>query len=93
MEEYVDAVNSGREVLSAFFRDHNCSLHGQHSNTILAGLPPTVSAVSVTEALRSEGWLIRAETNPPTSNHLRITLGPPDQMQGLCALLALHLEN
>jgi histidinol-phosphate aminotransferase len=93
MEDYVDAVNAGREVLATFFRAHNCSLHGQHSNTILAGLPPHVSAVSITENLRDQGWLIRAETKPPSENHLRITLGPPDLMQGLCERLAPHLKS
>ena len=62
-------------------------MHGQHSNTILVGLPPEVVATRVTAELFKMGWLVRAETQGATPNHLRITLGPPEQMQQLCALL------
>jgi histidinol-phosphate aminotransferase len=87
MEDYVKAVRTGREVLTAFCARAGWSVHGRHSNTLLIGLPPELSAARVTSALFNMGWLIRAETQGMTPNHLRITLGPPEQMQQLCALL------
>lgn len=84
MQSYVEAVNQGRQVLTAFFTDHGCALHGVHSNTILAGLPERISALKVTQSLHQDGWLVRSETKPPTPNHLRITIGPPDLMKDLC---------
>ena len=93
MEEYVASVRAGRETLEKFFGRHGCEVHGKHSNTILARLPEKVSAPALTAALRDEGWLVRAETQAPTTNHLRITIGPPDQMEELCKRLELHVRG
>jgi histidinol-phosphate aminotransferase len=87
METYVASVRAGREVLTSFCARHGWTVHGRHSNTVLVGLPPGVSAPRLTTALGERGWLVRAETEPPTPNHLRITIGPPEQMQRLCGLL------
>lgn len=90
MEDYVSAVRAGRAVMAAFCARAGWSVHGRHSNTILVGLPPEVLATRVTAELFAMGWLVRAETQGATPNHLRITLGPPEQMQELCALLELY---
>jgi histidinol-phosphate aminotransferase len=87
MEDYVAAVQAGRAVLEGFFARHGCPVHGRHSNTILVRLPDRLSAEAVTATLRETGWLIRAETQPPMSNHLRITIGPADQMRDFCGRL------
>jgi len=89
MEEYVAAVRRGREVLTAFCGRLGWPIHGQHSNAALVLLPPQVSAIRVAAALADRGWLIRAETQPPIANALRVTLGPPEQMQEFCRLLEL----
>lgn len=87
MEEYVAAVRAGRTVLESFFARQGCPVHGRHSNTVLVRLPERLSAETVTGALREAGWLIRAETKPPASNHLRITVGPANQMREFCSRL------
>lgn len=93
MEDYVEAVREGRAILTEFFERYDCTLHGKHSNTILVGLGDKVPAAAMTAALRNEGWLIRAETQDPTPNHLRITIGPADQMQRLCTHLEPYLKG
>jgi histidinol-phosphate aminotransferase len=85
MEDYVAAVRAGRTVLESFFARQGCPVHGRHSNTVLVRLPDWLSAETMTGALREAGWLIRAETKPPASNHLRITVGPADQMRDFCS--------
>lgn len=93
VEEYVAAVQAGREVMTKFFARYGCTVYGKYSNTVLVGLPQYLSAASLTEALCSVGWLVRAETQPPTPNHLRITIGSADQMQQLCALIEPYLKG
>ena len=66
---------------------------GQHPNTVLVRLPKAVSAGPLTSALCSAGWLVRAETEPPLSNHLRITIGPADQMKHLCQRIEPYLTG
>ncbi len=92
-EEYVAAVRAGRKVLEEFFARYGCPVHGKHSNIILVGLPQALLATSLTEGLRNAGWLVRAETKAPTSNHLRITVGPADQMRMFCGLLEPYFKG
>lgn len=93
MEDYVAAVRAGRTVLESFFAHHGCPVYGRHSNTVLVRLPGRLSAETVTGALREAGWLIRAETKPPASNHLRITVGPAGQMRDFCGRLDPHFAG
>lgn len=93
MENYVNAVRAGRERAARFFASYGCQVHGRHSNTILVSLPSHLSAPTVSEALRAAGWLVRAETRAPASNHLRITLGPPDQMKELCGMIEPYFKG
>lgn len=93
MEEYVASVCAGRKALEGFFGRYGCEVHGKHSNTILARLPEKVPAPALTTALRNEGWLVRAETQAPTANHLRITIGPPEQMKQLCEIIEPYLKG
>ena len=93
VEEYVAAVRAGRKVLEAFFARYGCPVYGKHSNTILVGLPHALSAASLMGALLDAGWIVRAEAKAPTSNHLRITLGPGDQMRMFCGLLEPYFEG
>jgi histidinol-phosphate aminotransferase len=91
MERYVAAVGQGRAVLTNWCAAQGWPVHGRHSNTILIRLPEAVRAPALVAALRQEGWLIRAETAPPTANHIRVTLGPPEQMRELIErLTAAH---
>lgn len=93
MESYVADVNAGREVLAGFFSCRGCSLHGKYSNTLLVGFPKTVPVQPLTQWLRERKWLVRAETDPPTPNHLRITLGPAGQMRELASMIESFLAG
>lgn len=93
MEDYVASVRSGRNVLKEFFAGYKCEMYGQHTNTVLVRLPKTVPAHSLTSALHSVGWLVKAETERPLSNHLRITIGPVEQMKRLCQLIEPYLTG
>ena len=46
---------------------------------MLVKLPPERPAAAVAEALRGQKILVRAETTPPLTNHLRITVGAAAQ--------------
>lgn len=87
MTSYLAQVRAGREVLERFFTSRGCTVQGKHSNTILVGLDGLASAATVASDLAAVGWLIKAETKEPIPNHLRITIGPPDQMAQLCTLV------
>ncbi len=93
MEDYVSSVRLGRDALKEFFAHYKCEVYGQHTNTILVRLPKTVLVHSLTSALRSIGWLVKAETERPLSNHLRITIGPVGQMKQLCQLIKPYLTG
>lgn len=93
MEDYVASVRAGRAVLESFFAGHGCEAHGKHSNTILTKLPAHCAAAQLANDLRARGWLIRAETQNPTPNHLRITIGPPEQMKALCEMIEPYLKG
>jgi histidinol-phosphate aminotransferase len=93
MEDYVASIQLGRNVLKEFFARYKCEVYGQHTNTVLVRLPQTVPAYPLTAALHSVGWLIKAETERPLSNHLRITIGPVGQMTQLCQLVEPFLTG
>ena len=84
MEAYVESVRAGRVLLEAWCQRTGWTTHGRQSNTVLVALPDSVHAEAMSAALMRDGWLVRAETKPPMPNHLRITLGPPEQMRQLC---------
>ena len=93
MESYVADVNAGREVLVRFFSRLGFSVHGKHTNTLLAGFPETVPVQQLTQWLHERQWVVRAESDPPTPNHLRITLGPPDQLHELVSMIENFLAG
>lgn len=93
VEEYVAAVQAGREVMTEFFLRYGCTVHGRYSNTILVGLPKQWSAPFLAEALSDVGWIVRAEAQDLIPNHLRITIGPGGQMRQLCALIEPYLKG
>ena len=81
MKNYVDDVNKGRDILSSYFSSVGCNLHGLHSNTLLVELPKEYNCNKIEQVAKDAGYLIKSQVIYPTMNHLRITLGPPDQMQ------------
>lgn len=93
MQSYVETVDAGRKVLTQFFEARGMVHHGEHSNTLLVKLPSEVPAPELAAELGKQGWLLRAETAAPTTNHLRITLGPADQMRQLTLKLTPFFER
>lgn len=83
LHDYVARVHKARERLKQGLRAFGLTPHGQWGNAILVALPPTRPAAEVAGALRDRGILVRAETAPPLSHHLRITLGSPEQVDRL----------
>jgi histidinol-phosphate aminotransferase len=57
------------------------------SNFLLAQVPPQFSALTIYEALKSRGILIRYFHLPRLDNCLRITIGTPEENQKLLTAL------
>lgn len=79
MKEYVSQVKESRDFLLDALRGLQIPAHGRWGNSILAALPREISAPMLGAELKQKGFLVRAETTPPLRNHLRITLGTPEQ--------------
>lgn len=79
MKEYVAQVKESRNFLLEGLRGLRIPAYGRWGNSVLAALPPEVPAAEMRASLKERGFLVRAESTPPLSNHLRITLGTPEQ--------------
>ena len=83
MKSYVAQVEESRRLLQGALEKLHLRTHGQRGNSILVELPAQLSAEKLRQQLRSKKFLVRAETAAPLSNHLRITLGSPEQAKRL----------
>ena len=79
MKEYVAQVKHSRQFLVEALRGLQIPAHGRWGNSILVALPAEIPAPEIGAGLKQKGFLVRAETSPPLKNHLRITLGTPEQ--------------
>ena len=81
MKEYVGQVNESRKLLLEALNKAGIQAGGRWGNSVLAELPASLPAAEIAAAFKKKNLLVRAETTPPLSNHLRITLGSPAQTQ------------
>lgn len=81
MHDYVYQVRGSLSVLRSALEAQGFRPHGRWANSLLLPLPEELSATEVAIALKQRGFLIRADTTPPLANHLRITVGPVDQVR------------
>ena len=79
MESYVRQVQQSVAAVTSTLRRLGIQAFGQWTNCVIVGLPEDLPAPKLQEALRGQGFLIRAETAAPLTNHLRITVGPLEQ--------------
>ncbi len=94
MKSYVMQVKEAMTFLKAAFLGLGFQASGQWGNSTLVTLPLQLPAQEIARGLRRKGFLIRAETQAPLSNHLRITLGSKAQAQRLWAAFeAVLLER
>ncbi len=82
---YVSEVKQAMAVLTEACRRLGYEASGRWANWVLVTLPKTLPAPEVAEALRQRGFLIRAESTPPLSNHLRVTAGDREQARRFLA--------
>lgn len=85
MLDYVRQTREGIVALKEGFGKMGIKTFGGQSNSILAALPPGLFPAECAKALKRKGFLVRAESEPPLTNHLRITAGPREQAQRLLA--------
>jgi len=85
MRSYVAEVKEAMGRLTATLRHLGFESSGRWGNSILVTLPSAVSGQDVGEALKKRGFLIRVETEPPLSNHLRVTVGSSAQAERFLA--------
>lgn len=79
LNSYVAEVRESLEFLRLNLQDLGFKPHGRWTNSLLVPLPTHLPAPRVGAALRAKGFLVRVDTTPPLSNHLRITIGPMEQ--------------
>lgn len=75
LTSYATQVKGAMEHLRVALRRSGFDATGRWSNSILVTLPIDLSAQELALALKQRGFLVRAESEPPLSNHLRITAG------------------
>lgn len=85
MRDYVRQVREGIAALKEGFGKMGLQTFGSHSNSILVALPAGLAPAECAKALKRKGFLVRAESEPSLTNHLRITAGPREQAQRLLA--------
>ena len=86
MTAYVAEVNAARGWLGEALRQQGFEASGRWANWVLVALPSTLPAPELAVALKQRGVLIRTETRPPLTNHLRITIGSLAQAQRFLAV-------
>ena len=87
MRDYVQQVRAGVGLLIKELSRMGFQPHGGQSNSVLVRLPETLSAKECAAALKEKKFLVRTESEPPLTNHLRITCGTPEQVTRLLAAL------
>ncbi len=87
MRDYVRQVREGLPALSEGLSRMGLKSHGGQSNALLAALPVGLPAAECARALKEKGFLVRAESEPPLTNHLRITVGPREQAERFLSAL------
>jgi len=85
MTDYVAQVRQALAWLKKALEGMGLEALGQWTNSVLIPLPPELDGHKVAGALKTQGFWVRAEKKPPLDNHLRITVGPPEQAQRLIA--------
>ena len=85
MLDYVRQTREGIAALKEGFGKMGIRTHGGESNSLLVALPAGLSPAECSKALKRKGFLVRAESEPPLANHLRVTAGPREQAQRLLA--------
>lgn len=88
VEEYVVEVMAGRELLSAGLRELGFHPFESHTNFVIARVPSGVEPAGLVRDLRQVGFLIRGPfSHPVLAGCVRITAGPPDQMEAFLGAL------
>ena len=85
MRDYVRQTRQGIAALKEGFGKMGIKTFGSQSNSILVALPAGLSPAECAKALKRKGFFVRAESEPPLTNHLRVTAGPREQAQRLLA--------
>jgi histidinol-phosphate/aromatic aminotransferase/cobyric acid decarboxylase-like protein len=87
MTSYVAQVQESKAFLTQVLEEMGFSTWGRGGNSILAGLPSDWKAQELAGALKKRGFLIRVETHPLLSNHVRFTVGSKMQTERLAQVL------
>ncbi len=83
MKNYVAETRRSIDLLLKGLHRLGLEASGQWTNSVLVRLPAAQSASAVRETLRKAGIGVRTETEPPLTNHLRITLGSEAQADNI----------
>ncbi|MBM4442292.1 MAG: histidinol-phosphate aminotransferase family protein [Candidatus Rokubacteria bacterium] len=84
---YVRDVRDGRAVLARALTRLGLAAPPAAANFQLVRVPDARLRARIRDGLRDKGILIAGEQPPPIDDCLRITLGPPAQMEALAAAL------
>lgn len=86
MWSYVAQVRDAMGYLVSGLNALGVPAIGRWGNSILVPLPADLPAVEMAEAVKQRGFRVRVESEPPLSNHLRVTVGPKDQAERFLAV-------
>lgn len=93
MKQYVQEVARSRAFLKEAFGRMGWKNFGQVTNSLLVALPDRLAAKEVAAFLKKQRFLVRAEMEPPLSNHLRVTLGSLEQAHRFWKALEERVEE
>jgi len=86
MRSYVAQVKEALAYLVSALRELGLPATGRWGNSLVVPLPPDLPAQEMADAIKRQGFLVRVESEPPLSNHLRVTVGPKDQAERFLAV-------
>jgi histidinol-phosphate aminotransferase len=96
VDDYVDAVRAGAQTLHARAAALGLEVPETHTNFALVRVGEVVEPGVLVERLRERGYLVRGPFSAPAlAPYIRVTLGPPEIIDGFCDVLAevLHADG
>jgi len=92
IDDYVDQVDAGREVLARDVLALGLTPLPSHANFMLIRVAHKRQPSQLIEALKTKGYLVKGLEPSCVSDCIRVTLGPPDVMSQFSASLRGVLE-
>jgi histidinol-phosphate aminotransferase len=93
IDDYVDQVDAGREVLAKDVAELGLTPLPSHANFMLIRVAHKRPPRELVEELKTKGYLVKGLDAPCVADCIRVTLGPPEIMSQFSASLREVMES